>query len=91
MVPDRGWIILFVVFATSLGLGAVTTYFLVKWAEKAALWAFALPFTLWWLVAGLSVAVHLCGVRISLPTQERPAAAPGAPLTPRGTIEADAL
>ena len=89
MVSDGGWVVLIVVFATSLGLGAAAAHALVRWAANRTLWVFAVPFTLWWLVAGLSVAVYVFGVRVEFPAKERPAA--GGPLTPRSEVEVEGM
>jgi len=90
MALNWGWVLLIVAFATSFALGGGSTHLLVKWAEKKVLWVFAVPFTLWWLVAALTVAVYGFDVHVTLPTLERPAQPPGSPLTPRGSIDAEA-
>ena len=89
MGSNAGWVVLLVVIATSLGLGAAAAHGLVRWAGNRVLWAFAVPFTLWWLVAGLSVAVYVFDVRVEFPAKERPAA--GGPLTPRSEMETEGM
>lgn len=87
MAPPWGWVLLIVAFGTSVALGGASAHLLVKWAENRVLWVFAIPFTLWWLVAALSVAVYGFDVRVTVPTFERPDPPVGGPLTPRGTID----
>jgi hypothetical protein len=89
MAPYWGWVLLIVAFATSFALGGASAQLLVKWAEVRALWVFAVPFTLWWLVAALSLAVYGFDVRVTVPTFERSAPPAGGPLTPRDTIDTE--
>jgi hypothetical protein len=84
------WALVFV-FASSFALGGVSAYLLVKWAGKTVMWVFAVPFTLWWTVAGLSVAVHVFGVRVTVPVSEPPARAIEGPLTPRSELPLEAM
>jgi hypothetical protein len=81
-------VVLVVAVATSLGLGAASAWVLVRWFGKAVLWVFAVPATMWWLVAALTVAVHGLGVRVAVPTLERSASAPGGPLTSGSSVDA---
>lgn len=90
MSPNWGLFVLIAVFATSLGLGTACAYFLVRCTANRVLWAFSVPFTLWWLVAALSVAVYAFDVRVTLPTFERSVPSPADPLTPRGSIDIEA-
>lgn len=90
MSSNWGLFVLIAVLATSLGLGSGCAYFLVRATANRVLWTFSVPFTLWWLVAALSVAVYGFDVRVSVPTLERSAPAPTEPLTPRGSIDIEA-
>ena len=97
MAPNWGLAILVAVFGSSFLLGGASAYLLVRLTEKTVNWVFAVPFTLWWLVAGLSAAVHVFGIRVTPPEAEsaatisiEPQTSTG-PLTPRSTLPLDDL
>ena len=92
MFASWGLFALVVVFASSLLLGGASAWFLVRACQKAINWVFAVPFSLWWLVAGLTVAVHGFGVRVTFPTSEPVAPAPiEGPMTPRSELPLETM